>query len=327
MHNDFYADIPWTISYDDRCDFLLNLASSYASKCSDTRVILKDDLKAGEGRISEYAARSFTVTLGVREVFDASCTDPKHFVAAVVGLNHEMAHRNQVTRLSREDTPLSRCILLNRYACKISGEYEDGIELANYWKQPYEIAAQYEAIKISYGMFAVKYGDDLANRIMCAYANDRVFNAGIGFVQPKKPFEDISEIYRAFEKCFDRHKSSHKPVRAVCYTGSEPMRDDYYLNCPDIRATTKKLCSKAFDQDVVLFKIYLLHTSEGMNMESNDDIVWFRDIDLSKDSRILSNIHNSSRKAVLSDLVDDFDDSSLIGNAGTDDDTDRDFGG
>lgn len=122
----------------------------------------------------------YTVTrceIGIKEFsekFDQSVSDIDIMIP-LVGMFHEtFGHQYQMMKLFEKDTPLTRVIGLNHYACRSSSYYYgyrekivdiDGEKYfetkmsAQYFRQPHEIAAQYAGIRACHSFLSWKLGD------------------------------------------------------------------------------------------------------------------------------------------------------------------------
>lgn len=108
---------------------------------------------------------------------------------------------------------LSKVLALNYYACSGSGYYYEGSDGSQYWKQPYEIAAQYMGIKSAYKYLELQCGSDEANDLICGYVNLRV-EMDSEFVHPKKPYSDVESILRDFNHEFRKQVHAHRQYDA-----------------------------------------------------------------------------------------------------------------
>lgn len=268
---------------------------------------------------TEPSDGGYAISCGLRELRTGD-GNIGEFVAAVVTMHHEAAHRRHFTEFPDRDTDMSRYIMLNYYACRCSSEYYYGKGFRNYYTQPYEMVAQYEALCESYKFFKRSFGDaDLAEKLICAYVNHRM-DLGAEFVS-HSPFEKVGDIADAFSESFEASKTLRRSVSLDPFV--EYLEDGSTRVVPDPLSNevslakrwgyTNKLDNAIKDPnvnlDLLLAQIGLTRSGQ-FNNESKRP--WAKQVDFRTDTPYFPRTAKDSGYGALARIaeIDSFDDSA-----------------
>lgn len=220
----------------------------------------------------------------------------------LVGLFHEVCgHGGQVVYEYEKTSNLSRVIALNHYACKGAPSYygvdSDGWPHANYFKQPYEIAAQYSALKAAYSFLSSVYDENEAYDMLKSYVDFRIERCS-EFIPSVKGCSNMHDVLVRFDRSFSQSVNCHREydIAAVPY--------DYlhqYARQSDNPNVLSRVsyCRSGFKQDFMLASVYL-------NLADTDYVVRSRPVfcDLNLNPKDVFKLLGSSipRRSKKSDL-------------------------
>lgn len=140
----------------DKAKFLVNKAASTLYDFGFD-IKLNEMLRSGSGTEQLMPDSSLHYEVGIKEIYE----NPRKLfsiheaLAPTVTCFHEVCgHGGQWRHEALKDEPLSRVLLINDLACKCSNQFY-GVDndyknpKSHYFEHPYEIAAQYMALKIT----------------------------------------------------------------------------------------------------------------------------------------------------------------------------------
>lgn len=198
----------------------------------------------------------------------------------VVGLFHEVCgHGSQICCEFQKSTPLSRVLALNYYACYGSDAYygwsENGPTDA-YYRQPYEIAAQYMGIKCAYSYLSGRYGEANANDMMCSYVNYRIANDS-EFVGSKREYKRVEDVLSDFDTMFQKRVFEHRYYNSRVNQGDELFR--YAKKVGSAKFLSRVAgCQDGLKQDLMMTSVYIALNDDDHKIKT---LPAFRDVDLS----------------------------------------------
>lgn len=131
---------------------ILDDVRSMAEKRGFPPVILDPNMSIRDGFTSNEGQKVYFYKVGIQELLANPSGDFElgEAMVPIVGIFHEVCgHGGQILNEFQKDTPLSRVLAANHYACKGSPYYYDGFMKGSdrYKRQPTEIAAQYAGIR------------------------------------------------------------------------------------------------------------------------------------------------------------------------------------
>lgn len=209
----------------------------------------------------------------------------RDLVNCMVSIYHEVGHADQITKEYGKSTRLSTALAVNHYACTCSTHYYgvdgNGVRLNdNYRYQPNEIAAEFYGIYRTHETLVDKFGSDIANDLICDYANTKGFDftADIRDVN-KKPYTSVESIFKEYNKAFNvavnKHKEfSEKAVDSIdidncdmcdryvylmnekANTLPEPRKKAIQTHLHDMCRNLMNKSTPGFNQDVMLLRMY-----------------------------------------------------------------------
>lgn len=186
--------------------------------------------------------------------------DSLHVTAALVSGMHEiMGHCKQINVCFHQNNSVSKVVALNRFACKASDTYYYGKGLSAYYKQPYEIVAQYAGIYHSYAGLKARFGSNQANDMICNYVNDRI-SKGSEFISYRqgKPYTDVKSILDEFQSTFEHRVYEHRALDRTVAMQEPSAYASYFSKNPNVgQQTYVSLCRNGVKQDLMLTSIYL----------------------------------------------------------------------
>lgn len=212
----------------------------------------------GETVYKNNIAVSFSVGVGELLAYPDEMVSMDAAMIPVVGLFHEVyGHGGQILKQFQQTDDLSKVIALNYYACRGSGYYYEGSDGKQYWKQPYEIAAQYVGIKKAHEYFCGQYGKPDADKLICGYVNLRV-GMDSEFVHPKKPYSDVESILRDFNREFQKQVHAHRQYDAAgCRRYQDSLAECMRICGNDGFAAKVENMRDGLHQDAVLAAAYI----------------------------------------------------------------------
>lgn len=211
----------------DKAKFLVNKAASTLYDFGFD-IKLNEMLRSGSGTEQLMPDSSLHYEVGIKEIYE----NPRKLfsiheaLAPTVTCFHEVCgHGGQWRHEALKDEPLSRVLLINDLACKCSNQFY-GVDndyknpKSHYFEHPYEIAAQYIALKMTQKFLTVVYDVDKADKLLCEYVNLRIASGNEfitvpddyemeipadgrePFMKPTEPFHSMKQVYERFQETF-----------------------------------------------------------------------------------------------------------------------------
>lgn len=195
------------------------LLRSMISYLQVRNVRLDDSKPVSYGNTHDESYGCVSYGIGVQEFVerpddDFSSTDVMY---AVVALGHEVCgHGCQIQHeFYNKDKVLSKVLALNYYACAGSPYYygvlDDGtlVNADNYFRQPYEIAAQYAGIKSAYLFLEHKFDKETADELVCRYVESRI-EKDSEFIDSMPQERTADAVLEAFDDAFKHAVTAHR---------------------------------------------------------------------------------------------------------------------
>lgn len=175
---------------------------------SHRTIIFKNTLSMMDGRHQNKGYKQeFMIGLSELTENPSAMYSIGEAMVPIVTLFHEVSGHGGQERLEfTRNTSLSKVLALNHYACQGSKYYYEGFgpfKSDQYWKQPYEIAAQYAGIKGAYCYLSRKWGQENATEAICAYETFRQDNQ-CAFLGNHKTYTDVDSILNDLNKKFQK---------------------------------------------------------------------------------------------------------------------------
>lgn len=194
---------------------LLDAARFALSDIANGRITFDPKLSAGDGITYNALDGTQEYVIGIKGInTNEQKLDDHIAMLPVIALFHEICgHGGQFKYEFQKDTPLSRALALNDFACRCSQLYYYGPNYdknknepqftAQYSRQPFELAAQYMAIKATHNYLSAAYNEKTSEKMLLAYVNARG-KAKVSFIPKMGDYEHLEDVFQAFENNFEK---------------------------------------------------------------------------------------------------------------------------
>lgn len=231
------------------------------------------DLLCGYGNTARYFDDVDRVIIGAKEMIDNpdDPVDERNFMNVFMSIFHEYAHVDQCQNLLHDDSKEATHICANMLAHSFSYlNYS-----MNYNEQPYEIAAQYCAIRDGYNYLLKIVDKEKANDLVCNYVNDRI-NDGVEFIEFKRKddkdikYDDVYDILKSFDNVFKEKRNKHREMDVdILMDDPSPAISNRGVEFRKMALNSIASIEDGYEQDITMAVLY---TNYAVNA-CDDEIV------------------------------------------------------
>lgn len=188
----------------------------------------------------------------------------------IVGIFHEIAHASQIHDRFKKSDKLSKVLAVNYLAGQCSREYYYGPNLQNYYKQSYEIAAQFVGLHMAQSFCSYRFGNETAEKLIINYVNNRI-EADSGYIKFKhnKPYTSLEDIYDAFDEAFVKSTTQHRKFDAKRANNGFDTYSDYIRSHDISNMFYLSNFASGLRQDVILSAIYVAEVDVNDVLKNN----------------------------------------------------------
>lgn len=192
---------------------LLDAMAFALSPLAKGKIKFSSKVALGNGFTNDINDGKQEYIIGVKGLKNNSIELDDHIaMLPVMTLLHEVCgHGGQFKYTFQNDTPISRVLALNDFACRSSLLYYRGPNFEGdetqftpqYSRQPIELAAEYMALKAAHDYLSTAYSEETSERMLLAYVNTRG-KAKVSFIPKMDDYEHLEDVFQAFENNFEK---------------------------------------------------------------------------------------------------------------------------
>ena len=233
-------------------------------------VIIDNKISIYECETDKYED-NYTFRIGAKEVYQSPAEDFSFEDAMypIIGLFHEVyGHGGQQYYEFQKDTPLSKILALNYYACQSSWNYYgffNGKISDQYFKQPHEIAAQYAGIFYANQFLAEKYSEEEVNEMICSYVNGRI-KTNSEFIKGNAEYQTVENILKDMDETFRKSIFMHRNYRHSKENFDLLVDFSNTIQSQNLLARVEN-CKDGLKQDYMMAAIYMKYNDKSGKLQ------------------------------------------------------------